>query len=79
MAAAHRVIWLRQTFEMQQSFRKGTWTELMKPIVANLTTEDVLNIVAYRRLEHRKLALAVVLSIAFGGAEDKMRHSAARI
>lgn len=31
------------------------------------------------RLEHRKLALAVVLRIALGGAEDKVGHSVARI
>jgi cytochrome c553 len=32
---------------MQQGFRKGTWTELMKPVVANLTDEDMMNIAAY--------------------------------
>jgi cytochrome c553 len=36
----------RQMFDMQQGFRKGTWTELMKPVVANLTTDDMMNIVA---------------------------------
>jgi cytochrome c553 len=38
---------MRQMFDMQQGFRKGTWTELMKPVVANLTTEEMMNIVAY--------------------------------
>ena len=38
---------VRQMFDMQQGFRKGTWTELMKPVVANLTADDMLNIVAY--------------------------------
>jgi cytochrome c553 len=38
---------VREMFDMQQGFRKGTWTELMKPVVANLTTEDMLKIVAY--------------------------------
>ena len=38
---------MRQMFDMQHGFRKGTWTELMKPVVANLTTDDMLNIVAY--------------------------------
>jgi cytochrome c553 len=38
---------MRQMFDMQQGLRKGTWTELMKPVVANLTTEDMLNIAAY--------------------------------
>jgi cytochrome c553 len=38
---------MRQMFDTQQGFRKGTWTELMKPVVANLTTDDMMNIVAY--------------------------------
>ena len=38
---------MRQMFDMQQGFRKGTWTELMKPVVQKLTAEDMLNIVAY--------------------------------
>lgn len=38
---------MRQMFDMQQGFRKGTWTELMKPVVANLTTDDMMDIVAY--------------------------------
>ena len=38
---------MRQMFDMQQGFRKGTWTELMKPVVANLTDEDMMNIAAY--------------------------------
>jgi cytochrome c553 len=38
---------MRQMFDMQQGFRKGTWTELMKRMVANLTTDDMMDIVAY--------------------------------
>jgi cytochrome c553 len=38
---------MRQMFDMQRGVRKGTWTELMKPVVANLTTDDMMNIVAY--------------------------------
>ena len=38
---------VRQMFDMQQGFRKGTWTELMKPVVANLTADDMIDIVAY--------------------------------
>jgi hypothetical protein len=34
-------------FDTQQGVRKGTWTELTKPVVANLTTDDMMNIVAY--------------------------------
>jgi cytochrome c553 len=32
---------------MQTDVRKGTWSELMKPVVAKLTAEDMLNIAAY--------------------------------
>jgi cytochrome c553 len=38
---------MRQMFDMQQGFRKGTWSELMKPVVANLTNDDMMNIAAY--------------------------------
>lgn len=38
---------MRQMFDMQQGFRKGEWTELMKPVVANLTTDEMMNIAAY--------------------------------
>jgi cytochrome c553 len=32
---------------MQQGARKGVWTDLMKPVVAQLNEEDILNIAAY--------------------------------
>jgi cytochrome c553 len=32
---------------MQQGTRNGSWTELMKRVVKNLTDEDMLNIAAY--------------------------------
>lgn len=38
---------VRQMYDMQQGARKGVWTELMKPVVANLTDEDMLAIAAY--------------------------------
>jgi cytochrome c553 len=38
---------VRQLFDMQQGARKGTWTELMKPVVAGLSEDDLLNIAAY--------------------------------
>lgn len=38
---------VRQLYDMQQGFRKGTWTDLMKPVVAKLTAEDMINIGAY--------------------------------
>src|SRR5947207_1201354 len=38
---------VRQLYDMQVSARKGEWTDLMKPVVAKLTAEDMINIVAY--------------------------------
>jgi cytochrome c553 len=38
---------VRQLYDMQQSARKGIWTELMMPVVAKLTNEDLLAIGAY--------------------------------
>jgi cytochrome c553 len=38
---------VRQMYDMQQGTRKGTWTELMKPVVSGLTEDDMLNIAAY--------------------------------
>jgi cytochrome c553 len=38
---------VRQLYDMQQGTRKGLWTDLMKPVVAKLSHEDVLAIAAY--------------------------------
>jgi cytochrome c553 len=38
---------VRQLYDMQQHARRGVWTELMSPVVANLTNDDMLNIAAY--------------------------------
>src|SRR5437867_7515900 len=38
---------VRQLQDMQLATRKGEWTDLMKPVVAKLTAEDMLNIAAY--------------------------------
>jgi cytochrome c553 len=38
---------VRQLYDMQQGARKGTWADLMKPVVAKLTQDDLLNIAAY--------------------------------
>lgn len=38
---------VRQLYDMQQGARKGLWADLMKPVVAKLTDEDMLNIAAY--------------------------------
>ena len=37
----------RQMYDMQAGARNGEWTQLMKPVVAKLTAEDLVNIVAY--------------------------------
>jgi cytochrome c553 len=38
---------VRQLYDMQQGIRRGEWSDLMKPVVAKLTAEDMLNIAAY--------------------------------
>jgi cytochrome c553 len=38
---------VRQLFDMKQGARKGVWTELMMPVVKNLTNDDLLAIAAY--------------------------------
>ena len=38
---------VRQLFDMQQGTRNGTWTDLMKPVVVNLTNDDMVAIAAY--------------------------------
>ena len=37
----------RQMFDMQVGARNGVWADLMKPVVAKLTEEDLINISAY--------------------------------
>jgi cytochrome c553 len=34
-------------YDMQQGARKGVWTDLMMPVVKNLTNEDLLALAAY--------------------------------
>jgi cytochrome c553 len=38
---------VRQMYDMQVGTRKGVWSELMKPVVENLTAEDLIAIGAY--------------------------------
>jgi cytochrome c553 len=38
---------VRQLFDTQRGTRKGAWADLMKPVVANLTNDDMLAIAAY--------------------------------
>lgn len=38
---------VRQLFDMKVGVRKGHWTELMKPVVANMSEEDMLAVAAY--------------------------------
>lgn len=37
----------RQLYDMQHGFRHGEWTDQMKPVVANLSGDDMLAIAAY--------------------------------
>jgi len=37
----------RQLYDMQHGARKGVWTDLMKPVVARLTDDDVISLAAY--------------------------------
>jgi cytochrome c553 len=37
----------RQMYDMKVGARKGQWTELMKPVVAKLSEEDMVNLAAY--------------------------------
>jgi len=37
----------RQLYDMQNGFRKGEWTSLMKPVVEKLTEDDIIAITAY--------------------------------
>jgi len=38
---------VRQLYDTQRGTRKGVWADLMKPVVADLTDEDMLAIAAY--------------------------------
>ena len=38
---------MRQMYDMEHGFRHGLWTDLMKPVVANLTDQQLLEICAY--------------------------------
>jgi cytochrome c553 len=37
----------RELYDMQAGTRNGEWTQMMKPVVAKLTSEDLVNILAY--------------------------------
>jgi cytochrome c553 len=38
---------MRQMYDMQQGTRKGSWTSLMKPVVASMSQDDLLDLSAY--------------------------------
>src|SRR5438552_5871819 len=38
---------VRQLYDMQQGARTGVWAELMKPVVAKLSADDMLSVAAY--------------------------------
>jgi cytochrome c553 len=37
----------RQLYDFKRGVRKGLWSDLMKPVVARLNDDDILNVVAY--------------------------------
>jgi cytochrome c553 len=47
IAGLHPVYIVRQLLDIQQSARDGTATQLMKPVVTNLTQDDIVSIAAY--------------------------------
>jgi cytochrome c553 len=63
----------RQLYDMQNGFRTGVWTPLMKPVVAKLTPEDMIDIVAYVSSRpagsSSNQATAPTTAAASGGAE----------
>jgi cytochrome c553 len=38
---------VRQLYDIQQGTRRGEWAALMKPVVSDLSEEDMLDIAAY--------------------------------
>jgi cytochrome c553 len=38
---------VRQLYDMQHGVRKGTWSELMKGVVATMSADDMINVAAY--------------------------------
>jgi cytochrome c553 len=38
---------VRQLYDFKRGARKGLWSDLMKPVVARLNDDDILNVVAY--------------------------------
>ena len=38
---------VRQLYDIQHGTRTGQWTELMKPVVAGLSADDLVAIAAY--------------------------------
>jgi len=38
---------MRQLYDMKRGTRKGNWTELMRPVIAGLSVDDMRDIVAY--------------------------------
>jgi cytochrome c553 len=38
---------VRQLWDMKRGTRSGLWAELMKPVIANLTVDDMTAMVAY--------------------------------
>ena len=59
---------MRQLYDMKAGARAGEWTNLMKPVVATLSEEDLLNIAAYvsSRVPYGFLPQTIKASICCG-------------
>jgi cytochrome c553 len=38
---------MRQLYDMKRGTRRGLWSELMQPVIADLSVDDMRDIVAY--------------------------------
>ena len=47
IAGRHASYLARQMYDMKSGMRNTEWSQLMKPVVAKLTNDDILNIAAY--------------------------------
>jgi cytochrome c553 len=56
----------RQLYDIQNGFRHGAWTDLMKPVVAKLSPDDMIAIVAYVSSQPATSAPSASAALDFG-------------
>lgn len=59
---------VRQLYDMRMGSRSGLWTDLMKPVVGGLSSDDMLDIAAY--LASRPVPSAPASTTARSGSSD---------